>query len=582
MKYNVTHFSKSKGIEKPTEKIDKKLGLIKWGEKNDYPLYLIDMYNGSAWHQGIIRTKAHYIAGNGFENANQDKFLLNQYSDFSIEEITKRCSLDFEIFDSFCVIGVWNREGNRVAKWEYVNRDDIRTNADESMYYFSKDWTASRQNEKTGYREISPLNENNRTGEFLICYNAPSKKAKGESGIYPVPYYVGGLTAINTDVLISRYHLHEIQNGFKGGTLISMNNGTPETTEEARAIRDQIKGDTTSVEDANEVVIVFSDSKENEPTVLSLNGNDLADRYNLTEKSVQQNILVSHSATNPVAFGIIQEGSFNAAESQELFEIFKKTYVSARQEQLEFVINKMAELSGYVGEALKLKEPNPFGEKTVEPVEPKQFSKICCSKEDEDIKVFSEYGETKDKFKSVTKNSVPNDFEAQQVEEFEKFFFDKIGNIRAGLTGLDKNILTLLKNGEGATSITSALDEPLVEVVKSLQGLTDKGLISDSGISELGNSVLKGLESEVSQFEVRYSYEVKAGLGAEVIPTTRAFCRSLINLDRMYTRDEINVISARLSRDVWRYRGGFYHNPKTDKTSPWCRHEWVQHLVVKN
>jgi hypothetical protein len=49
----------------------------------------------------------------------------------------------------------------------------------------------------------------------------------------------------------------------------------------------------------------------------------------------------------------------------------------------------------------------------------------------------------------------------------------------------------------------------------------------------------------------------------------------------MYLRSEIDQITARIGRDVWRYRGGFYHNPKTNRTTPWCRHEWVQSLVLK-
>jgi hypothetical protein len=74
---------------------------------------------------------------------------------------------------------------------------------------------------------------------------------------------------------------------------------------------------------------------------------------------VQQNILVSHSVVAPSLFGVAPEGSFNAAETADLFEVFKKTYVDARQRRLEWMINQMAELGGYIGQ-VKLKDVSPL------------------------------------------------------------------------------------------------------------------------------------------------------------------------------------------------------------------------------
>jgi len=660
-KIMATAFSNRKGLPKPTEETDRRLGFTKWGAKNDYPFYLIDMYNGSAWHQGIIKTKTYYVAGGGIKTVSGDltKFLKNKYNDFTIEEIFKNVAFDFELFDGFAVIGTWSKDGTKVVRWEHKDLDDVRTNSDESLYYLSDDWNAQKQSkEKTNFREIKPLDEKNRSGKFIIYYKSPSKKSRGEKGIYPKPNYIGGLTAINTDVEISKYHLYEIQQGFKGGTLISMNSGIPETTEEAEAIRDEIKGDTTSVEDAGEVVIVFSDNGDNAPTVMALNGNDLADRYAMTEDSVQQNILVCHSVTTPSLFGIQPEGSFNSVETLELFEVFKNTYVSSRQETLNWLLSEMIRLSGEQGTA-ELEQAEPIGAEAqaIEDAQPTdsnapvvdgeevenvagsamngaQIASMVAIVEavglgtltpdaavqvimvafptitrdeaerivgisgetaapeqqfrsaDKDLAVFRLYGDTKDKFKIVKSISVSNEFGASDVEKMENgnftIFFDKIGDIKAGLTEVEKNVLSLLKKGESGTDIAQAIDAPLVEVAKAYENLRLLNLIVDGETSALGEKVLDGLDVEVDQFEVRYSYEVKAGLGDDVIPTTRDFCKELIRQDRMYLRSEINTITSAIGRDVWRYRGGFYTRPNGGRTTPWCRHEWVQHLVIKN
>jgi hypothetical protein len=87
-------------------------------------------------------------------------------------------------------------------------------------------------------------------------------------------------------------------------------------------------------------------------------------------QSVQQNILVAHSVTAPTLFGVMQQGSFNAAESGDLFEIFKTTYVSTRQKRIEWMLNYMAELGGYVG-TVKLVDVLPLtldNGTTIEPV----------------------------------------------------------------------------------------------------------------------------------------------------------------------------------------------------------------------
>ena len=361
-KIKMTSLSFRKDFMLPEEEKDRALGFVKWGKKNDYPYFLIDLYNGSAWHQGIIKTKTFYIAGNGIEtvSGNMDEFIRNQYSAFDMNEIAEQMAFDFEMFGGFCVKGTWNREGTRVALWEYLDVDRIRMSEDEKTYYISDDWSAMQQSsEKTNLRMFPALDENNRVGQFVLYYKEPAKKSRKEKGIYPKPTYQGGLTAIQTDVDIAKFHMYELQNGFKSGTLINMPSGFPESSEELRRITDSIKGRTQSVEDAGEIIITFSDGADLAPSVQQLNGNDLDKRYSVTAASVQQNILVAHSVTAPTLFGVIQTGSFNAAESADLFEIFKTTYVSARQKRIEWMINYMAKLGGYVG-TVKLSDVMPL------------------------------------------------------------------------------------------------------------------------------------------------------------------------------------------------------------------------------
>jgi hypothetical protein len=646
----MTSLSFKKDYIKPDEEKDRQLGFIKWGKKNNYPFFLVDLLNGSAWHAGIIKNKTYYIAGGGVEivSGNMQPFIDNKYSEFDMNEIAELLAYDYEIFGGFCVIGTWNRDGSRVAVWEHLDLDLVRVDASERMYYISDDWTAMQQSaEKTNLRSIPALDMNNKTGKFIIYYKDPVKRTKTEQGIYPKPPYYGGITAIQTDVDISRFHMHEIANSFKGGTMISFCDGYPETQEEAENIKAQVKGRTQSVEDAGEIIITFSDSKDKAPIVQSLNGNDLDKRYETTEQSVQQNILVSHSVVAPSLFGVAPEGSFNAAETADLFEVFKKTYVDARQRRLEWMLNQMAELGGYIGQ-VKLKDVSPLvsseapAQAPAQAVAPvmtqesafnrqdvnalmdivtklndgkithdsalsivlasfptideaqarrivgmpatgsQQFSscKHIHTFSDDEIKLFEEFGTDADDFKVLATYPIAWDTPSEQVFTKHDHLFATIGEIKLGLKDIDKNVLSLIQRGEDGVSISKALEISVEEVAKSLQRLSVLELVSKMEITELGTTLIEEVDVPAERFEIAYTYREVPGI-PPVKSESRDFCLRLIDANRKYTREDINTISSRVDRDVWKYRGGWYTNPDTQKSTPWCRHEWVQQIVIR-
>jgi len=55
----------------------------------------------------------------------------------------------------------------------------------------------------------------------------------------------------------------------------------------------------------------------------------------------------------------------------------------------------------------------------------------------------------------------------------------------------------------------------------------------------------------------------------------------LMSLNRVYTRGEIEQISARLGYDVFARAGGWWTIPNTGIHSPKCRHTWNAVVVIK-
>ena len=637
----------------PVEEQDRMLGFIKWGKKNDYPFFLVDLFNGSAWHQGIIKNKTHYIAGGGLEVVSGElaRFIANPYSDFNMNEIVEQLAFDYELFGAFAVKGTWNREGTRVAVWEYLGIDAIRISSDERMYYLSDDWTVQQQSaEKTNLRTIPALDENNKVGSFILYYKDPAKKARKEHGIYPKPPYQGGITAIQTDVDIAKFHCYELQNGFKSGTMITFMDGFPETQEEAESFKNQIKGPASNIENSGDIIITFAPSADQAPKVESLTGNDLDKRYESLESSVQQNILVAHAVVSPSLFGVAPEGSFNAAESAELFEIFKNTYVNTRQKRIEWILNYMVKLSGDTG-VVKLKDVTPIGAAEVTPAQPTTDQPIADApvdvaksalngaqiaslidvvakiKEgiltpdaalqvvlasfptideiqarkivgldsapqqmssckhvhtfsDDEIGYFAQYGESANHYDVIATFPIAWDTPSADVFSKQDQLFATIGEISAELNDFDKNVLKMIGDGEDSNGIAKALNSTIEDIAKSMAKLMKWEILIKGEVNDLGKQLIREEQIPIERFEVRYGYRTRL----DVPPAksgSRQFCERLLGLNRLYTKEEINTISGRVDRDVWRYRGGWYTNPDTQVSTPWCRHEWIQQLVVK-
>lgn len=81
-------------------------------------------------------------------------------------------------------------------------------------------------------------------------------------------------------------------------------------------------------------------------------------------------------------------------------------------------------------------------------------------------------------------------------------------------------------------------------------------------------------KSENSKITIKYSYEWNENVPDDEKDTSehpsRPFCKKLLELNRLYTRADIELISQRLGYSVWDRKGG-----------DGCRHRWVPQIVVK-
>lgn len=204
------------------------------------------------------------------------------------------------------------------------------------------------------------------------------------------------------------------------------------------------------------------------------------------------------------------------------------------------------------------------------------------------ISVFSEYGEPASDYKVIKSRRVQFDenFEPKQHQEF--------ADIDIIITQVQSGILDLIRKNKYITAkeIADAMKVDEQMVAGAIASMESNGLLVTNQVEKNGAVIVereltdagkaqKSARRPIADIQIRYQYQVSPGLGDAIIPTTRDFCRDLIELDRVYSRADIERISQRLGYSVWQRRGGFYHNPRTGVTTPYCRHRWVEQVVIK-
>jgi len=359
-------FTQWLGIEhKVPVMLENKAGkYITYGAFNEYPYYLLDNYRRSSKHNAIVNGKVNYIVGGGWkagdkmtveQQARYAKFFdgLSEHDD--LNDITEKLVLDLEIFNGFAVCVHWNKMGT-IAKMEHVPFEKIRVDKEERMFQVAE-WYNDDMVQlfpKIGdVEKIPAFDPDNRIGKQLFYYRVYAAGVKS----YPLPEYMGGLAYIEADCQIANFHNNNLRNNFWGGYLINFNNGIP-TPEEQGDIERQIKRKFSGTDNAGRFVVTFNDDVTKAPTLEPLTPSDMDKQFDILNKTIQQEIFISHRVVNPMLFGVKTEGQLGGRqELVEAYELFKATYVNDRVRKVERMINYLASFNGVEGIELIPVEP---------------------------------------------------------------------------------------------------------------------------------------------------------------------------------------------------------------------------------
>ena len=615
---------------------------VNYGSDNLYPLYLVDLFNRSAKHNAILTGKQTYVYGAGLEMEGTWNLFANANRFDSLDEIYNKCILDKLLYGGYALQIIWDRVGESIAEIYHMDFSKIRSNVDNTEFYFSNNWEDPRAKTKS-YKVFNP---EKKVGTQIYYY----RDYRPATATYPLPEYIGAIPYVECDVEIANYHRSNLHNEFFFGGILSFNNGEPTQDEKDDLVR-RLNRRHKGTDNAGRWIINFSDRVDNAPTVIPIQPNELDKQFDLLNKQVQEEIFVAHKITSPMFFGIRVEGQLGGrSEMIDSFKLFEQNYVKPIQQHFEVLFTYLANQSGATA-TIEVKPLEMFkpafteqtllqiatndemremaglkafdivktdGQKLAEEIgklSPLVANKVLSSlsqgeirgmvgltgevivpEEDgttpiemsshdwqEEIKVFESFGESADFYYEIESRKITfsdDEYEFESHLEFnEKELFAKIfepTEVEKELLDIVKKNPLLSKNEIG--KIMGLSESKVKELVVNLEKNKVLG-ITEGAWNILtpppSTSILDRVSNELDSFKVKYKYTGPRD------SKNRDFCRALLNLNKVYTRAEIDKISSIVDRNVWTKRGGWQTVKGTDIHLPFCRHQWSSVLVKK-
>ena len=565
--------------------------------KNNYPKYIQSLYERSNMHGAFLKAKHYYICGNGITVDKSAKTIgdvsallqelkeTNQQGE-SISEILNKCVLDYVLFGGCYLEIIWSRNGKKFEV-NHMPFNNLRRAVNNEGYWYSKDWSQAKANqtkEKTGLEFIPDYDAENISEKQIYALKSYGIGTE----YYPKPEYLGLVPVAEVEYEIANYHLNAIKSGFHIGTIITFI-GKPSATEQDEIER-QLKNKFQGTDAAGSLLLQFTRDKDGAPQITRLTADDLDKKFDTLTKWVDQQLTAGHHMS-PILAGIKTEGQLGGRTEIDLaHDLFKNTWVKPNQKVIENWINKLYEIYGFE-DRIKFKEVRPVApfdykdvlsymtnnevreliglSKLTEDVNNKQTQLSSQKIDDVILSAFSECGESDDFYNVLESKDYEHKFNA-----------------------LRENILKLLQEDPLITdeALAQALKKKIEDVKSEIQSMINEDLISTKEVNQQGEPIRKvkvktegkDIAKESSIGEVRYQYswrsEIPNGERNTNAHPSRPFCARMMELKKLYTREDIDKISDRVGLNVWEFRGGWWNDDGFN--SPSCRHIWKS-LIVK-
>ena len=314
----------------PTEKVTNR-DFVEWGKGNNYPGYLLDLYNNVTTLRSIINGNIDFVTGDDVTILPLgDRFaegIMNTRGDL-ITDIVRDLAKDYNLYGGFALQIIRDHNGD-VAEIYYIDMRFIRSNKENDVFYYNEHWEKGGRKDVIIYPKFlrnldwASLTDEERdrhASSILFVKNVHTQ-------VYPAPMYAASVLSCEIEKAISQYHWNSLNNNFCPDIIINFNNGDP-----GDEIKEEIVSDLeekfSGYQNGKRFMVSFNKDRMSAVTIDAIKTDDFSERYKALEESCRRQIFAAFRA-QPLLFGLNSDVStgFSTDEFEQTFKLYNRTQI---------------------------------------------------------------------------------------------------------------------------------------------------------------------------------------------------------------------------------------------------------------
>ena len=321
----------------PTEKVTNR-DFVEWGKGNNYPGYLLDLYNNVTTLRSIINGNIDFITGDDVSILPLgERFadgIMNTRGDL-ITDIVRDLAKDYNLYGGFALQIIRDHNGD-VAEIYYIDMRYLRSNKENDVFYYNEHWEKGGRKDVIKYPKfMNNLNWASMTDEERDRHASSILFVKNvHTQVYPAPMYAASIKACEIERCIDDYHLNAIENGFTSSMIINFNNGDPgdDIKEE---IEDDFNEKFSGHQNAGRIMFCWNRDRTSATTITEPKVEDFGNRYHALSTHSRQQIFSAFRA-QPLLFGLTSDVNtgFSTEEFEQSFKLYNRTQIRPVQRMI--------------------------------------------------------------------------------------------------------------------------------------------------------------------------------------------------------------------------------------------------------
>ena len=318
----------------PTEKVTNR-DFVEWGKGNNYPGYLLDLYNNVTTLRSIINGNIDFVTGDDVTILPLgDRFaegIMNTRGDL-ITDIVRDLAKDYNLYGGFALQIIRDHNGD-VAEIYYIDMRFIRSNKENDVFYYNEHWEKGGRKDVIIYPKflrnldwasLSDDERNRHASSILFVKNVHTQ-------VYPAPMYAASVLSCEIEKAISQYHWNSLNNNFCPDIIINFNNGDP-----GDEIKEEIVSDLeekfSGYQNGKRFMVSFNKDRMSAVTIDAIKTDDFSERYKALEESCRRQIFAAFRA-QPLLFGLNSDVStgFSTDEFEQTFKLYNRKQIRPAQ-----------------------------------------------------------------------------------------------------------------------------------------------------------------------------------------------------------------------------------------------------------